>query len=103
MVMEFFLLLFNETPVSLALKRHALDIVSMLIEHGANKEVNGKSVFEVGLEESQKGIIKACVEKGEDLNKPIKVHYFLYLPILLIKRLFALRARKNQMILHCIS
>ena len=65
--------------MSLALKHHAFDIVSMLIEHGANKEVNGESVFEIGLKEHEFEIVKACIEKGEDINKPINVHYFFIL------------------------
>ena len=86
--------------MSLALKYHAYDIVSMLIEHGANREINGQSVFEVGLEEHNLEIVKACIEKGDDLNKPIHVHYLLYTTILLIKHHFALHARKDQMTLH---
>lgn len=61
--------------MSLALKNQAFDVVLALIEHGSEREVNGQSIFEVGLEQQRLDIIKACTEKdkGKDLNKIIRV------------------------------
>ena len=88
--------------MSLALKNHAYDIVSMLIEHGANREIDGQSVFEVGLQEHELEVVKACIDKGEDLNKFINVHFLLYTAKLLIKRHFVFHVRKDHVTLHYI-
>ena len=103
LIISLTLLLFNMTPMTLAIKHHAYDIISMLVEHGADKEIEGKSILEIGLEVPKLEIVKACVDKGEYLNKSINVHFLLYEVMLLEKHHFVLHARRDQMILHNIS
>ena len=97
------LILINETPISLALKNQTFDIVASLIEHGSKREFNGQSIFEIGLEQHRLNIVKACTEKGEDINRLIKVYLFFIQLLLLVKHRFALHARKVYMILHLTS
>ena len=48
--------------------KHAQDIVSNLIDSGAEREFKDKKILEIGLENFYNGVIKSCLNKGDDVN-----------------------------------
>ena len=59
--------------------KHAQDIVSNLIESGAERVFKEKQILEIGLEKFYNAVIKSCLDKGDDVNIQVNgmpaIHY----------------------------